>query len=707
MAMTDDEFEKSLDSQINEAAQWQEEHLKHDRDRNYRAYLGEHVRAPAGRSQAVSWDVFEVIESALPDLVEIFLSGDNVAEFEPVGQEDEAYAGQATDYINYVFLKQNPGFMILNTWLKDAMLSKIGIVRAYWAVCDKVRKKNYQGLDEDQLTMLLQDPDSEVSAQSTSDDPQDLQVRRQIMSALNTMAPDMRAQAEAYLQQPVRQLYDVTIKTAKKQGRTYIDNVQPENFIITPRAKTLAAADIVGEMKYLSRSDMVELGYDKDDAANVLSFDTIISEEGGIAQTANDELQSQRESQDWPDKSTEEVLVFDGFIRLDYDGDGIAEWRKVVRGGNLTLLNEEAECHEFVTLTPILIPHRLVGMALADPVVPIQDMSTEMQRQYIDSLALANNPRTYVNTQAQVNLDDLLNNRIGGIVRGNQPMANAISPLVTTNVAGDALTGIEFMDSKRESRTGITRYNQGLDADSLNKTATGVAKIMGAGDRRMRMMARIMAETGVKDLFRLLLRIVTTYQDKAATIRLNNQWVEVDPSPWNPEMDVTIETGQGTGDKSLVMAALTQTLQSQQTAMAAGAPLVTLKNVYNTLAMMVKVAGLKNVDKFWTDPGNAQMPPPQQGQDPGTAQLAQAQVQAAQITLQGKQEQVQAAREAKALDFQIKQTQLQQAGVELQIKQEQLALQRGQAVNKAVLDTREQNRKDIETAAEIHRPIGM
>jgi hypothetical protein len=705
--LSDEEFHKILDSQINEAASWQEEHLKDDRDRNYRYYLGGADPAPEGRSQAVSWDVYETVESALPDLIEIFLSGDNVAEFEPVGEEDEAYSEQATDYINYIFLKQNPGFLIMNTWIKDALLSKIGIVRAYWAECEKVTKKDYTGIDEDQLTQLLSDPDSEVVEQSTSDDPQDVAARETASQMLNTLAPDMRAQVQAYLDSPVRQLYDVTIKTTRKKGRIYIDNVQPENFIVTPRAKNMGAADIVGEMKYMSRSDMREAGYPKAKVKEVQSFDTVLSEDGGIAQTANDETESARDTQEYPDDATEQVLVFDGFIRLDYDGDGIAEWRRVVRGGNLTLVNEEAEDHDFVVMSPILIPHRLVGMALADPVVPIQQSSTAMQRQYIDSLMLANNPRTYVNTQAGVNLDDLLNNRIGGIVRGQQPMQNAISPLVTANVADSALQGIEFMDSRREARTGITRYNQGLDADSLNKTATGVQKIMTAGDRRKLMMARIMAETGVKDLFRLLLRLVTSNQDKPATVRLRNQWVQVDPSPWSPEMDVTIETGLGTGDKSQLVAILGQILGIQKEALMAKIPLVDLKNVYNTLSQMIKAAGLKTPEKYFTDPENAPPQPPQEApndQDPNATALAQAQVESARLQLQGKQMQIQADMEKTAAELEIEKVRLQQQQVQLQIKQAELALKQAEARAKAGLAAREQDRKDFETIANASRP---
>lgn len=692
-----DEFEKILDRSIVDASQWQEEHLSKDRERNYDYYLGQMDPGQAGRSQAVSWDVFETIESALPDLIEIFLSGDEIAEFEPVGEEDTPFAEQATDYINYIIQKQNPGFLIFNTWIKDALLSKIGIVRAYWAESEKIKDKEYTGISEMQLTQLLDTPDTEVVEHSSKDDPQDLAAREQAQAALNTLAPDVQAQVMQHLAQPVAQLYDVKLRTTQKRGRIYIDNIQPENFVITPRAKTIAAADLVGEFKMMTRSDMLEAGYKKSEVKHVQSFDSVISEDGGIAQKADDDAISGWPDGESTDDSTEEIRVFDGFVRLDYDGDGIAEWRKVVRAGNITLANDEAEGPDFVTISPILIPHRLVGMALADTVVPIQQVSTAMQRQYIDSLMLANNPRTWAVTD-QVNIDDLLNNRIGGIVRVKSP--TAVGPLITTNVAQSALEGIEFMDSRREQRTGITRYNQGLDADSLNKTATGVTKIMSAGDARKRMMARIMAETGIKDLFRLLLRLVIENQDEPATVRLRNQWVKVDPSPWSPEMDVTIEAGRGSGDKTQLIGVLQMILAAQKEAMAAGLPMVDSKKLYNTMETMLKAAGIKSVAKYFNDPGEAKPGEESKPPEPSPEQaLAQATIEAEKIKAESRREQIQA-------DLQMKGADLEMKKIELQIKNAELELKRGQAIEKAQNDRRDQDRKDFETARGAMQPQG-
>lgn len=693
--MTDDDFSTMLDAQIDDAASWQRSNLAPDRERAYRAYLGmpDGNEVP-GRSQVVSWDVFETIEAAMPDLIEVFCAGDNIAEFEPTGPEDEQFADQATDYINYVVQKQNAGFLLFSTWIKDALLSKQGVVRAYWAEKTSVRTVEYRAINDMQLTKLMESDEGEVTvieSESTPDE-KDAEQRAQVAQVINTLAPDVRMQAEAYLASKPAQNHDVKLRIKRTAGRVYIDNVQPENFIVSRRAKTLEAADLVGEFRSYSRSDLVELGYSKAKAKEVQSYDLSEQYREGVAQYA-DRDQVDDADELTPDEATEEVRLFDGFIRCDYDDDGIAEWRAVLRGGNIVLKNEPAEEQNFCVISPILIPHRLVGMSLADPVVPMQETNTALTRQYLDALYLANNPRTYVNTEASVNLDDLLDNRIGGIVRGKGAMQMAVSPLVASNPAPAALQGIEFMDARRETRTGITRYNQGLDADSLNKTATGVSKIMSAGDRRKVLMARIMADTGIQALFRLVLRLVCQNQDKAATVRLRGDWVDYDPSPWNPDMDVTVSVGLGTGDKSQLLGTLQMILGVQQTAIQAGVPLATVQNVYNTLSEMLKASGIKGVTKFFQDPSKAPQQAAKSPEPPPEQALAQAQVKAAELQLQGKQMQIQADMQSKQMDMQAEQQkfgfEVELAKVNLQIKQTELQIKQAElGVKQQDADTR-------------------
>lgn len=676
-------FDKLLDHEIEQATAWQNHAINPERERNYAYYLGlPDGKEVEGRSQVVSWDVFEVVESALPSLLDIFLSGDNIGEFEPVGVEDEQWSQQATDYINHIVKKQNPGFLIFNTWFKDALLAKIGVVRAFWNDADKVTRESYAGLDQMQLTLLMQQEGLEVLEQQEYPDPDDEQQRAQMVNSINVMQPDQAAQVQQYLAQPPKMLYDLTIKVTRKKGQVCIRNVRPETFVVSRRACSIYDSPLVGNYTVLRRSELVEMGIPKAKAYAVQSYDMSVHDGAESLKSLSDDETDALDDEQSLDKSMEEVTLFEGFIQCDHDGDGISEWRYVLRGGNLTLKNEEADGHDYCLVTPIPIPHRVHGLALADVTAPIQATNTALTRQYLDSLYLANNPRTYVNMNAKVNLGDLLDNRIGGIVRGQAPMLEALSPLVTSVVAAPALQGIEFMDTRREIRTGITRYNQGLEADSLNKTATGVAKIMTASQQRLQMIARIMAETGVKDLFKLLLKLVCKHQDKAATIRLRNEWVEFDPRAWSDEMDASVNVGLGTGDKQEQVQNLMMIVAEQKQLMAANSPMFDQAKLYNAYRALLKAMNVKGMDLFFNDPAKVQPPPPAPPAPMPEQVLAEAQKEVEMIKLQGQREKIAADKELKQLDLQIK-------TVELQIKERELSL-------KEAVAAREQARKDHE-----------
>lgn len=689
--MSPDTFDGLVDNEIQQAVFWQDSAIKDDRERNYRYYLGLPMgNEVKGRSQVVSWDTFETIESVLPDLLEIFLASDNIAEYAPTGPEDEAFASQATDYINYLVTKKNPGFLIFNTWFKDALLAKLGIVRAYWNAESHVRRENYRGLDEDQIALMLEDDNIEIIDQTAYPDPEDQRQREEAATALPTMPPEQAAQVQQMLAQPPKMLYDVSVKVTKPGGQLCVDNVRPETFVVSKRATKLCDALLQGEIRPFTRSDLVSMGISKADAYNVLDYEFSTIETGqSLKEQAEHDTNTWQfdDSEITVDKSMEEVLLFCGFIQADVDGDGIAEWRYVMRGGNKTLKNDECDGPDFCVLTPIPIPHAIFGLALADTVAPIQQVNTALQRQYLDSLFIANNPRTYA-LENQVNLDDLLDNRIGGVVR--MKALNAAGPFETTNVSAEALQGIEFMDTRREQRTGVTRYNQGLDADSLNKTATGVTKIMGKGDKRTLMIARIFAETGVKDLFKLCLKVVCQYQDKAAVVRLRNEWVAFDPRTWSSEMDATIEVGLGTGDQSLLVAMWNNIIAMQTQALQGGSSLATEQNLYKSVMQLMKVMKVKGADMYWQDPSKA---PPKEPPPPTPEQtLANAQIETEKIKQQGNLA-------SKQIDLQIKQAELQIKLADLALKREELGIKDRDSMVNAAVQADTQDRADREEAA--------
>lgn len=629
MTMEKDTFRQVLEHEIDDAQSWLTGGIRAEQQRNLQYYLGLPLGNEVdGRSQVVSWDVFETIESALPNFLEPFFCGDNIGEFLPRGPGDAEYADQATELVNFVIQNENPGFLIFMDWIKDSLLSKIGVVRAKWVQEDPVRQE-FRGLTLEQVTLMTQDPavsiiEAEYSEQLTPD----------VMQAAGLQMPE---------------LFDLTIMR-KRRGCVKLRNVPPGDFLVNRTAKTMEEARLLGEWVTYTRSQLKEMG--------ISDVDEIKSYDGASNLLEEDERTSL--PNDSADKSLEEVRLFEGFIRCDYNGDGVAEWRRILVSGDRELENEEVEGHEYAVLTPIKLPHRVIGMALADPVTELQRLSSGLTRQYVDSLYLANNPRTYVNQKAVVNLDDVISNRIGGIIRGEGSAQDAVSPIKTALVATESLAGIEMTQGMRERRTGVTRYNQGLDADSLNKTATGITKISNMADRRMLLILRMFAESGVKDLFKLVLRLITQYQDIPLTIRLRDEFVQFDPRMWSPDMDVSTDVGLGTGDKTETLMVLQQFGQFMQQAATVG--MVGPEQIYEFGKALAKNAKLKGAaEKFLIPPDKIQQKPPQPSTEQIKAQMEQAKYQhLQQMEIIKLQAEAAEGEKQRAADRQLKEMELQQ-----------------------------------------------
>lgn len=671
--MTEDELRSAIDQEVADSAAWTGSQLAADRERNLSYYHGQPMgNEVEGRSQVVSWDVFEVVESAIPALLEPFFAGDHICEFEPAAQGDEDYADQATDYINWLIKKKNDGFITFNTWIKDGLLSKVGIVRCWWDASRKVKKERYTGLTEQQLVKLAQDKRNTLISHDAYPDPDDEQQRADAQQHMASASPDQQQAIQAMLSQPAQQLHDVELEVDTGPRGARIDNVPPESFVISRHAKKLADVSVIGELRRYTRSDLVEMGFAKARVEALSEYDASGLQGDLMQERDPDRLMDMDDGEG----AMQQLTLFFGFIRVDYDGDGIAEWRRVFMGGNDLLENEEVDDHEYCLWSPILLPHRIIGMALADAAVSIQDTKTSLVRQYLDSLYLANNPTTYA-MDGQVNLDDLLSTRIGKIVRIKQ--AGAVGPLQTSLVANESLQGIELANTMREERIGVTRYSQGLDAESLNKTATGVNKIMSAGERRMLMMLRVFAETGCKDLCKRLLKLTCEYQDKPATVRLRNEWVEYDPRNWSDEMDVNINVGLGTGDKGQTI----QFLNMMGAYFQQAAPLgvVTPENVYELGKMLLKAGNIQGGEtRLLSDPSKTPPKPPQKSPE---QILADSTIEVEQLRQKGKADEAQqkAAHDAatlrantvlKGMDLQIKDKEVRIKEIELGQKQLEL-----------------------------------
>ena len=602
-----------LSNQIRNALGYLGGQLSQSRKKSIEYYLGDKLGTEIdGRSQVVSTDVSDTVESILPNLLRIFTASDKVVRCDPVTAEDVPLADQATAYINHVFYKDNNGFQLLYNFFKDALIEKNGFLKIYYDESEKVEHETYKNLTQAEKDALndTQDEIEEVDEEVFEDEKAKEAFNKQI-EALEAQGLDT-----SQIQKPNFNLYNCKIKRIKKQGKIKIESVPPEEFLIDRTAKSIDDAEFVSHKVLMTRSEIIEMGFDEEEVMQLPTSSVDIYN--------NEEIVRQRNIDEYPvdtpaDKSTEKVLVYDSYIRYDADGDGIAELRKIISAGDdgyTVLENMPCDNIPFVTITPIPMPHRFYGRSISELVEDIQLMKSTVMRQLLDNMYLTNNNRVAI-MDGMVNMDDLLTTRPGGVVRTKQPPSQVMQPLQAQPISQQAFPLLSYLDSVREVRTGITKQVQGLDPDTLSaKTATGVNALMTQTQMRSELIARIFAETGVKDLFRKIFELMVKYQDKERVVMLNNQYVPVKPTEWKDKFNINIVVGLGTGSKEQQILLLNNILERQIQAFSLQGgkemPMVTLKNMYNTLSKIIENAGLKNVESYFVDPdlGKQMMQPP-------------------------------------------------------------------------------------------------
>jgi hypothetical protein len=606
-----------------------------------------------GRSSIVTGEVAEVVDGALPQLLRVFTSSDEMVRFEPKGAGDEEKAKQATEYVNWVLNHDNSGVILFHNWFKDALLQKNGIVKVYWDEQTDVTKEKYQDLNEEELTMLLADPEVEVVSQD-----------------MEEVAPASQDPMTGMLVPPVFS-YSVKLKRTKKNGKVIVENVPPEEFLISKKARTIGDAPFVAHRKLTTRSELVAMGFDKEKVANLPSYSDLTYSEERVARFDRGEMPDEQASLD---HSMQDVEVMECYLKVDMDDDGIAELRKIVYAGQEILDNEEVDFVPFASICPIPMPHKFFGHSLADRATDLQLIKSTVTRQILDNLYLTNNARMGV-VEGQVNLDDMLTVTAGGVVRIKNP--NAIVPLTVPPTASQSFPMLQYLDQVQSKRTGVNDVQQGLDPNVLqNTTATAVAAMQSAAAGKIEMIARVFAETGVKDLFEKILQLLCKYQDKARVIRLRGKYVSIDPREWTNGFDVSINVGLGTGNKQEQMAMVAMVLQKQEQILSTQGfnnPLVTLTQYRETLGRFIEAAGYKDSSEFFKEiPPELEQaianPQPQQAPVDPAVQAYMAQAQAQMQIDQAKAQQEMALSQQKAeADLMLQQ---QKAQAEIQLKRE-------------------------------------
>lgn len=590
--MSDDELAGIVRSQIQQSIGFWSGELAAERQQALKYYYGEPFgNEVEGLSTFVSRDVLDVVEALMPQLMKVFMSGDEIVRFEPQMPEDEAEAQQATDYLNYLFLRKNQGFMVAYNALKDGLIQKRGFSKVFWDEYEDYKTDTYHNLSEDELAKLLSDQDVEVLEQMAQ--------------------PDERGQV----------WWSVKVRQKEKVGCVRVESVPPEEMLVArATGNDLQKATFVGQKMKKTVSEMVQMGYDPEDLDG--DEDDLFNQERLTRFSFDEEIPFPNEES--TDPAMREVWVTECYLRVDRDGDGIAELRKVLLCGNHILDDEEVDRIPFVSGCPLPIPHKFFGMSAADLVLDIQRIKSFLNRQVLDNAALLNYNR-YSVLDGMVNLDDLMSPAAGQFVRVKSPMA--ITPLPVQPLGNAIFQHIEYFDTVREQRAGATRYNQGLDANSLNKTATGIRTIANASMERVLLIARVYAETYFADMFWAMLELVCKYEKQARVIRLRDKWVTIDPQQWKNKFDMSISVGLGTGDQELMVQSMNAVMQLQQGIVHNGGMgrIVTEQNVYNAAVDMAKAVQPKKATYYFTDPST--LPPPQPAPDP-KIQMTQMKIQA-------------------------------------------------------------------------------
>jgi hypothetical protein len=572
------EIESIVQAAIGDAVDFIEGEISQDRIKAQRYYDGQvDIGYEDGRSKVVATKVRDTVRAVKPSLMRVFLSTSKPVEFTPKGPEDVASAEQATSFIHHEFGRLN-GYRVLNDAFHDALVKKQGIAKAYWLTTTSADIYTFTDLSDDEYTYLLDDDSVTVIEHSVE----------------YSMSIDMNGME---VEAPV---HSVKLSRQKEKGEMRIESVPPEEFFINRDARTLQDAYIVAHRTEMRAGDLIAMGFEPEDVLKMGSLDdgsemteAEVFERRGYSSDQSDE--------DINDPTMRNVTVTEAYMRIDVDGTGVPVLHKILCGGTSYEMLDYEPIDEvpFAKFEIDPEPHAFYGRSLAEIVIDDQDAATSILRGVLDNVAMVNTPRLSV-VENQANMDDVLNNEVGGIIRMRQP--GAVMPLSIPFTAGQTLSALSYLDSMVETRTGVTRASMGLDPDAMQSTTkAAVTATVQAAAGQVEVMVRNLAD-GMKDLFGIMLRLYAKNIDEDQMMRFNGSFVPVDPRVWNTSMDVSINVGLGTGREEEKTMGLNQALQMQTMVYQTYGPqngLVSLTNIRNTLGDLLAASGVRNVDRYF------------------------------------------------------------------------------------------------------------
>ena len=606
-----------------------------ERARATKAYRGDpYGDEEDGRSSLVSRDVHDTIQGQLPDLLRILVGSEAPCEYTAETPADVAWTEQATSYAQYIVEQDNDGFNVLYSAIKDALTYKTGIVKFWWDTSEEVRTEHYTALDEVSVFLLQQDGTIE-DMDIEEHEPGDLSLPPPPPAApAPPQQPGMPPQAPQPPPAPPT-LYDVTVRRRITHGRVKLLPLPPEEFIIDRRALGLyeGGFTLCGHRSMKTVSELVAMGYDPDE---IRPFVTSPELDTNVEYIERQPYARAVGSFDSLNPATQRVLYVEAYTWVDWDGDGIAELRKVcVMGPSYKVVHHEAVDHvPFADFHVDPEPHTFYGLSTADKTMDIQRIKTHIQRNLLDSLAQSIHPRTTI-VEGQVNVDDVMNNEVGGIVRQRAP--GMVQTLDTPFVGQQALPVLDYIDSTREMRTGVSRQQLGLEADALQSTnQMAIEQSISGSQGKIELIARVMAN-GMRKLFKGILHLIVQNQDRPRIIPLNGTFVPMDPRTWRSDIGVSITVALGSGSTQQKLQTLGLILQKQElifTTMGMNQPVVSPKQYATALKKWTELSGWRNSDMFFSDvPDGWQPPPPPPPPEDPKVTIAKMQLQMAQQKL--------------------------------------------------------------------------
>lgn len=658
--LTTDEIQALVGTMIDEAQSFVEEVLEPERETATDYYMGRPFgNEEEGRSQVVSTDVRDTVQSMLPSLMRVFFGPEKVVEYRPRNSEDIEGAEQATDYVNLIILEDNNGFVMMWGVFKDALVRKTGFVK-WWSERHKEKsERQYTGVTDADLEVLSADEEVELE-----------------ITAVEDAGPEYP------------NTYQATVKRETEDRRFKVESIPPEEILWNRNARTLEDAVIVVHSREVKVSDLVAMGFDQDELEPLAG----IYKRKGTEEAARKFDRGANTEEEHQDPATRPIRFDEAYALLDRDGDGLVQLTKVSAGGDgHEILHLDGKpAIEAIDHLPIAMfcpdpePHTLVGQSMADYTMDLQKIQSSLLRGTLDSMNLVINPRTAF-VEQQVNLKDLLNTEIGGLVRCTAPPDQVIRELTHRFVGGDTLPMMDRVDDTRATRTGMSKASQGLDPDILQSTTkSAVSATMSKAQERLEIIARVFAETGMKQLFKGLLKTVIQHQDIPRIVRLRNKYVQVDPRTWDAKMDVVVNVALGSGTTDEKLSILGGIAEKQEAILKdlgpVMNPLVSLTKYRNTLARISELAGFKNPDEFFnpiTEEKEQELAQQSQQQEPPADPTAQAYA------------------EAEATKSQV---QAQKNQTDAALKQEELAFKREDA---ALKDDRERDSQAAEYAIKL------